>query len=117
VCKSCDHHKPVGVERLSEGATLTLAINAHLEARASGAMVIQNVGCLGGCLKPCNAAFRGAERYSFRFSRLTSEDVGSLVEFGALYCGKPDGDVGLAEIPESLATKLTVHLPPRGRPE
>jgi predicted metal-binding protein len=117
VCKSCDHIKPVSVDRLSEGAMLTLAINAHLDTHASSAMTLQNVGCLGGCLKPCNVAFRGAERYSFRFSRLTAEDVGSLVQFGALYWSKHDGDVDIAEIPGSLAAKLTVHVPPRRRPE
>jgi predicted metal-binding protein len=117
VCKSCDHSKPVGVERLSEGATLTRAISAYLDEHDNSAMSIQNVGCLGGCLKPCNVAFRGSERYSFRFSRLNAEDVVSLVAFGALYWSKPDGDVALADIAESLAAKLTVHLPPRVRAE
>lgn len=114
VCKSCDLDKPVPPERSTAGASLAATIKDAIVLNEGGGWSVREVGCLNGCLKPCNVSFRGPNRFTVRFSRVTAADVMPLLTFGTTYWHSEDGATDIAQIPESLRDKLTVYTPPRG---
>jgi predicted metal-binding protein len=115
VCTSCDHNKPVSNDRVSEGGSLAIAFVEYLNSREDIDLAVQKIACLSGCLKPCNVALRGRDRSTFRFSHVTEQNIGAITDFGNLYWGTVDGDVGVEELAQEIRSKLTIHTPPKGR--
>lgn len=115
VCTSCDHNKPVPKDRVSEGASLATAIIEHLALANKDHLSVQKIGCLNGCLKPCNVSLRGRDRATFRFSHLEEQNIGAILDFAALYWKTAEGNVGVEQIPKAIRSKLTIHTPPNGR--
>ncbi len=113
VCRSCDRNAAPGSASAEAGTVLAMTLRDALAADPD--WDVREVACLNGCLKPCNIAFRGPDRYTYRFSRLGADDVPGIVEFGSRYWRAADGEVPGEKIPEDLRAKLTVRTPPRGQ--
>ena len=110
VCTTCDRNA-----RVQDGDSAGAALAHELRAGCGAALIVRAVACLSGCLRPCNVAFRGADRFTFRFSRVVADDVPAIVEFGGEYWHSAEGDVPVDRIGLALRAKLTVRTPPRGR--
>lgn len=78
----------------------------------SGGLRLLQVPCLNGCLNPCNVALRASGKYNLRFSRLSPDDAGAVVELARAYAAHPTGDVPEDAWPEALRGKRTVRTPP-----
>lgn len=113
VCRTCDRNAAPGSAPAQAGTALAAALRDALAADPD--WVVREVACLNGCLKPCNIAFRGPDRYTYRFSRLSADDVAGIVAFGQRYWRAAAGEVAGEKIPEALRAKLTVRTPPRGQ--
>ncbi|MBI2801186.1 MAG: DUF1636 domain-containing protein [Gammaproteobacteria bacterium] len=109
VCGTCDRDKPE--MRTKAGAALANAILAKLAA-GSSPMQVRKVACLNGCRRPCNAAFRGHGRWTYRFSQCAPSDVDDLVAFGTRYWQTAQGEVSDQVLPPTLRAKLSVRTPP-----
>ena len=114
VCRTCDRNAPPGSEAAQAGSFLASAMRKLLAATPQANWEVREVACLNGCLKPCNFSFRGPDRYTYRFSRITADDLPQIVEFGGRYWRAAAGEVAGEKIPEELRAKLTVCTPPRG---
>ncbi len=114
VCRTCDRNAPPDSGAAQAGTALAAALRAVLAATPKAHWDVREVACLNGCLKPCNVAFRGPDRYTYRFSRITPEDLPQIVAFGNRYWREATGEVAPAKIPAVLRAKLTVCTPPRG---
>ena len=115
VCNTCDRNGAIGPSGYSAGTILASAIRAHIAATdAADEWCVRDVPCLNGCLRPCNVAFRGRDRFTYRFSRVVAADAAALLRFGAEYWDSPRGLVDDDRIPPVLRTKMTVCMPPLG---
>ena len=115
VCRTCDRNAPVGLGERSAGEGLACQIRDKVDPHGERRWAVREVACLNGCLNPCNVAFRGADRYTYRFSRLGGADVTHILAFGTLYWSSPEGAVEPDRIPAALRAKMSVCTPPRGR--
>lgn len=114
VCRTCDRNAPRGSGAADAGTVLAAALRDLVAARPGENWDVREVACLNGCLKPCNVAVRGADRYTYRFSRVTPGDLPQFVAFAEAYWREANGEVAPEKIPEPLRAKLTVCTPPRG---
>ena len=114
VCRTCERNAPPGSGPARAGAALATALRAVLAAKPEADWNVREVACLNGCLKPCNVSFRGPDRYTYRFSRITGGDLPQIAEFGRRYWREAAGEVSMEKIPEDVRAKLTVCTPPRG---
>lgn len=114
VCRTCDRNAPPGSGPAQAGAALASGLREVFAAHANAEWDVREVACLNGCLKPCNVSFRGPDRYTYRFSRVTAGDLPHIVEFGGRYWLEAAGEVAEEKIPGDLRAKLTVCTPPRG---
>jgi len=115
VCTSCDRNRALAPEEMTAGAMLARAVQNALADQTDMVANVREVACLSGCLKPCNVAFRGAGRYTYRFSRLVPTDAPLIVAFAAAYWAAGEGAIPCGQIAPELRAKLTVYTPPRGR--
>jgi len=115
VCRTCDRNAPVEFNERSAGERLALRITDAADTSDERGWAVRKVACLNGCLNPCNVAFRGPDRFTYRFSRLIEADVNDILAFGALYWSVTEGGVEPDRIPGALRAKMTVCTPPRGR--
>jgi predicted metal-binding protein len=115
VCRTCDRNAPGGLGERSAGEELACRIRDTIDTGDERGWTVRAVACLNGCLNPCNVAFRGADRYTYRFSRLNEADVDDILAFGEHYWSVPEGAVEPNRIPGALHAKMTVCTPPRGR--
>lgn len=116
VCTTCDRNGALAPGERSAGALLAGDIRDYIKSKdKSASWVVREVACLNGCLRPCNAAFRGPGRFTYRFSRVVGADAADILHFGAQYWDSIEGVVQDDQIPAPLRTKLTVCTPPRGR--
>lgn len=114
VCRTCDRNAPPDSGAAQAGTMLASAMCDLLAARPDAPWDVREVACLNGCLKPCNVAFRGPDRYTYRFSRVTTGDLAQIIAFGICYWREATGEVAREKIPDALRAKLTVCTPPRG---
>jgi predicted metal-binding protein len=115
VCTTCDRNAPRTASAGSAGQSLSAALRAAIDADPGTDLNVREVACLNGCLHPCNIGFRGAGRYTYRFSKLGPADLPAVLEFSASYWQSPEGGVAPDRLPPGLSAKLSVHTPPRGR--
>lgn len=113
VCRTCDRNAPPGSRAAQAGGALAAALRNVLAAQGPDGDV-REVACLNGCLRPCNVAFRGPDRHTYRFSRITPADLPQIAAFAGRYWNEATGAVTDERIPEALRAKLTVRTPPRG---
>lgn len=114
VCRTCDRNAPPATTAARAGTALATTLRGLLATTPGADWDVREVACLNGCLKPCNVAFRGPDRYSYRFSRITPADLPQILAFGDCYWRAATGEVAEEKIPEALRAKLTVRTPPRG---
>lgn len=111
VCGTCDRYKECSQAERS-GQLLVQPVQDRIARADAEGLRLREVACLNGCLHPCNVAFRGTGRWTYRFSRLSPADLERLIEFAAAYWKAATGEVPRDEIPESLHAKLTVRTAP-----
>ena len=107
ICGTCD--------RSQAGANIGAALAAALQSRllASGApLQLRQVACLNGCRRPCNAAFRGRDRWTYRFSECGERDLNELIAFGTHYWQAAQGLVLEQAMSPTLRAKLSACTPP-----
>lgn len=110
VCTTCVRDLALAPDEPSRGRRLADALVRALAGE--GGLRLLQVPCLNGCLNPCNVALRASGKYNLRFSRLSPDDAGAVVELARAYAGHPTGDVPEDAWPEALRGKRTVHTPP-----
>lgn len=111
ICLTCVRDRPLAAGESSLGRQLSDAVQQEL-VRTGRVIELRTMHCLNGCRSPCNAAFRGAGKYSLRFSRLLPTDAPALLEFARYYAACADGMVPAADWPQGLHGKLTARTPP-----
>lgn len=115
VCNTCDRNGVIGPSGHSAGALLASEIRAHIDSVGDmDDWCVRDVTCLNGCLRPCNVAFRGRGRFTYRFSRVAAADAAALLRFGDEYWDSTRGMVSDDRISPVLRTKMTVCMPPWG---
>jgi len=115
VCRTCDRNTEPAPGQRRAGEALAANLREFLDADDEADWDVREVACLNGCLKPCNLSFRGADRFTYRFSRVTVADMPDIAAFGRAYWEVAGGEVAAERIPPGLRAKLTVYTPPRGR--
>jgi predicted metal-binding protein len=81
-------------------------------ARARG-LRVRHVPCLGGCPHSGNVGLDAMGKARVRFSGISPDDAGDLVEAAAAYDASPTGMPGDWTVPPSLAPRLTAVTPKR----
>lgn len=100
------------VDGLSGGAYLLRRLDA-LKHSGPPDLLIQAVGCLWSCDRPCSATFVCPGKYTYHFGDLSPfEDGDDLLQFGSCYIQSDTGYVLPARLPEPLKPKLMVRIPP-----
>lgn len=117
VCKSCHYssqERPK--DQLTDGIHLLEQVNAlGIEQLQSDDFEIQAVGCLWTCDRPCAVAFSAAEKPTYLFTNLkTDETTAALIEFGELYQSSITGDIPWKQFPEVLQSASIAKIPASG---
>lgn len=108
VCRTCVRDARVAPDAISAGELLATQVIA---AACEFGIEVRVVECLNACPSPCNVALRGSGKRTYRFSRVSGDDVPALVDFTRRYIARPDGCLEGNELPAQLGRKLTVNTP------
>ncbi len=81
-------------------------------ARERGVRV-RHVPCLGGCPYSGNVGLDAMGKARVRFSSISPDDAGDLVDAASAYDASPSGTPGDWTVPPSLAPRLTAVTPKR----
>ncbi len=111
LCETCDRYGPPARDGRTFGRQLADAVLAAAP-EACPKLEVRIVPCLNGCMNPCNAALRGHNKITYRFSRLSEADAADVIAFAAAYLDAPDGDVDETPFEGGLADRISVRTPP-----
>ena len=111
VCTTCVRDAPRVTD--SQGSRLARRLRETLAATDDG-LEVREVACLNGCRSPCNVGLRGLQRWTYRFSRCTLDDVDALLAVARRYWASARGELATAELPAALRDKLSACTPPPG---
>ena len=115
VCRTCVRDAPIAPNEASKGSIMASRLRTLLrEAGLDRRVQMRVVSCLNGCVNPCNIAFRGKEKYSFRFGGLEPDDAAAAIAFAKAYSNHRQGHVPPEEWHEPLRAKLSSKIAPPG---
>ena len=114
ICRSCvwsEVEREIDGKR--QGAVLLQNIKEMAEQKPLPESIdLRGVFCLNGCLKPCNVSFRARDKYTIRFSGLTTKNAEEILTVAKLYASSKDGNLKNKEIPKALKDRVSVRTPP-----
>ena len=114
ICRSCvwsEVEREIDGKR--QGAVLLQNIKEMAEQKPLPESIdLRGVFCLNGCLKPCNVSFRARNKYTIRFSGLTTKNAEEILTVAKLYASSKDGNLKNKEIPKALKDRVSVRTPP-----
>jgi predicted metal-binding protein len=115
VCKSCNsvHSKETDYEK-SEGAYLVNQLLAlHQDWSRQNELEIQPAGCLWMCSHPCVVAFSGANKATYLFTKVPSNQGAEvMLQFAELYLDSHDGNIPWSKLSEPLKSGELARIPP-----
>ncbi|APE44944.1 hypothetical protein BOO69_17165 [Sulfitobacter alexandrii] len=95
VCGSCP-----------DGPALLEAVRRDLPSET-----VRRIDCMSGCTRPQTVAFRDAGKVAYLFGDITTEDIGDLRRFAALYADSADGTFADARVLGDLRMKAIARIP------
>ncbi len=117
VCKSCSAtiaHDDITEDTITEGVLLLKHLqDVYQNQSENSELIIQGVGCLWSCDRPCSVTFACPGKYTYHFVDLNHADsISELQQFSELYINSADGYVKPPKMPGELRSRLLVRVPP-----
>jgi predicted metal-binding protein len=72
---------------------------------------VKQIDCMSGCTRPQTVAFRVTGKVAYLFGDITSDDLGDLQRFAALYAASSDGTFADARVLGGLRMKAIARIP------
>jgi predicted metal-binding protein len=114
VCQSCHSSEERLEHQPADGKHLLNRLNILSTGQCqSNEFIIQPVGCLWTCDKPCAAAFSMPHKPTYLFTNLppTDEIASALLEFGQHYQTRKTGNVPWEQFPAILQSVSVAKIP------
>ncbi|PSN12603.1 hypothetical protein C7293_19430 [filamentous cyanobacterium CCT1] len=115
VCQSCHHSSEErSKDQPTDGDCLLQQLNTlYNEQPQLKDFLIQPVGCLWTCDKPCAVAFSASHKTTYLLTNLPTDQAASaLMCFGDLYISSSTGDLPWKQFPEILQSASIAKIPP-----
>ncbi|WP_433781236.1 DUF1636 family protein [Actinomycetospora sp. CA-101289] len=106
VCRTCPRDE-------ADSGSFGHRLDAALAAARSRGVRVRHVPCVGGCPHAGNVALDGPGKPRVRFSFLTTDDAGDLLDATVAYDASSTGTPGDWDVPAPLAGRLTAVTPKR----
>lgn len=107
ICRTCPRY---GSDSGSFGEALAAAVTGPAHARG---VRVSHIPCLGGCPNAGNVALDASGKPRVRFSRITPDDVGALLDATAEYDASESGHPEDWRVPPEIAGRMTAVTPKR----
>jgi predicted metal-binding protein len=114
VCQSCHSSEDRPDHQPADGTVLLEQLCQS--SQLPDDFVIQSVGCLWTCDRPCSVAFSAPQKPTYLFTDIPI-DAAALLEFGHLYHASNSGYVSPRRFPEVLQTASIAKIPGIGQAE
>lgn len=111
VCRTCPRGDPV------KGTLAPILRQSYGDRFAAAEIALLMVECLGGCPRPCTAAFDAPDKtWRVRFTGLGPQHAEDLLEAALVYAGSADGGLEDSMLPPGLRGRISARSPKRVPP-